>query len=138
MGSLVIYPPSCQKPHYNKVFDIYKYDNTLYRVTVTGAELKNYMEWSAQCYNQWKAGDINISFDPEYPHYLYDMFAGVDYEINLSRPKGERIENVMFHGEPLSDEQTLTLAIPPSNRKQTTTGRSQAQICAKMTRGAKN
>ena len=97
--------------NYGNIFDIYKFDNTLYRVTVTGAELKAYMEWSAECYNQWKEGDINISFDPEYPDYLYDMFAGVDYEIDLSQPKGERIRNVMFKGEPLQDDQTLTLAV---------------------------
>lgn len=97
--------------NYGNIFDIYKFDNTLYRVTVTGAELKAYMEWSAECYNQWKEGDINISFDPEYPDYLYDMFAGVDYEIDLSQPKGERIKNVMFQGEPLADDQVLTLAV---------------------------
>lgn len=97
--------------NYGNIFDIYKFDNTLYRVTVTGAELKAYMEWSAECYNQWKPGDISISFDPEYPDYLYDMFEGVDYEIDLSQPKGERIKNVMFHGEPLSDDATLTLAV---------------------------
>ncbi len=97
--------------NYGNIFDIYKYDNTLYRMTVTGAELKGYIEWAAACYNQWIPGDINISFDPEYPGYLYDMFQGVEYEINLSKPKGERIENVMFHGEPLQDDQTLTLAV---------------------------
>ena len=97
--------------NYGNIFDIYKFDNTLYRVTVTGAELKAYMEWSAECYNQWKPGDISISFDPEYPDYLYDMFEGVDYEIDLSQPKGERIKNVMFHGEPLADDETLTLAV---------------------------
>ena len=97
--------------NYGNIFDIYKFDNTLYRVTVTGAELKAYMEWSAECYNQWEEGDINISFDPEYPDYLYDMFAGVEYEIDLSQPKGERIKNVMFKGEPLQDDQTLTLAV---------------------------
>lgn len=97
--------------NYGNIFDIYKYDNTLYTLDVTGAELKSYMEWSAKCYNQWKPGDINISFDPEYPGYLYDMFAGVEYEINLSKPKGERIENVMFHGEPLADDQVLKLAV---------------------------
>ena len=69
------------------------------------------MEWSAECYNQWQEGDINISFDPEYPDYLYDMFAGVDYEIDLSQPKGQRIQNVMFHGAPLQDDQELTLAV---------------------------
>ncbi len=97
--------------NYGNIFDIYKFDNTLYRVEVTGAELKAYMEWSAECYNQWEEGDINISFDPEYPDYLYDMFAGVDYEIDLSQPKGQRIKNVMFKGEPLQDDQTLTLAV---------------------------
>ena len=78
---------------------------------VTGKELKQYMEYSAGYYNQWKPGDINISFDPEFPDYLYDMFGGVEYEINLSKPKGERIENVMFKGEPLRDDQTLELAV---------------------------
>lgn len=97
--------------NYNNIFDIYKFDNTLYTLDVTGRELKGYMEWAAECYNQWVPGDINISFDPEYPGYLYDMFAGVDYEINLSKPKGERIENVMFRGEPLRDDQVLKLAV---------------------------
>ena len=97
--------------NYGNIFDIYKFDNTLYRVRVTGAELKAYMEWSAACYNQWKPGDINISFDPEYPDYLYDMFAGVDYEIDLSKPKGERIKNVTFRGKPLQDSDELTLAV---------------------------
>ena len=96
---------------YSNIFNIYKYDNTLYRVSVTGAELKSYMEWSAECYNQWVPGDINVSFDPDYPGYLYDMFSGVDYEINLSKPKGQRIENVMYKGRPLQDDDVLKLAV---------------------------
>lgn len=97
--------------NYGTIFGIYKFDNTLYRVPVTGAELKAYMEWSAACYNQWKPGDISISFNPDKPGYLYDMFSGVDYEIDLSKPVGQRIKNVMFKGKPLSDTQNLTLAV---------------------------
>ena len=78
---------------------------------VTGKELKAYMEWSAECYNQWQPGDINISFDPEYPDYLYDLFEGVEYEIDLSQPKGSRIKNVMFNGAPLEDDDVLSLAV---------------------------
>lgn len=96
---------------YGDIFNIYKYDNTLYTMDVTGRELKDYMEWTAECYNQWKPGDINISFDPDIPGFLYDMFEGIEYEINLSKPKGERIENVMFKGEPLEDDQILKLAV---------------------------
>ena len=83
----------------------------LYRVPVSGRELKNYMEWSAGCYNQWQPGDINVSFDPDFPGYQHDLFGGVEYEIDLSKPKGERIVNVMFRGEPLRDDQMLTLAV---------------------------
>ncbi len=97
--------------NYGTIFGIYKYDNTLYRVPVTGAELKAYMEWSASCYNQWKPGDISVTFNPDKPGYLYDMFSGVDYEIDLSKAAGQRIKNVMFKGKPLSDTQKLTLAV---------------------------
>lgn len=97
--------------NYGTIFGIYKYDNTLYRVPVTGAELKAYMEWSAACYNQWVPGDMSISFNPEKPGYLYDMFAGVDYQIDLSQPVGKRIVNVMYKGKPLADTTMLTLAV---------------------------
>jgi len=97
--------------NYGDLFNIYKFDNTLYTVEVTGAELINYMEWSANHYNTWQHGDISISFDENVPGYLYDMFEGVEYEVNLSKPAGQRIENVMFKGEPLKLDQVLTLAV---------------------------
>lgn len=115
--------------NYGNIFNIYKFDNTLCRVAVTGAELKAYMEWSAECYNQWVPGDINISFDPEYPGYLYDMFAGVGYEIDLSQPKGQRIKNVMFHGAPLQDDQVLTLAV--NNYRYSSALKSQGLVAGK-------
>ena len=97
--------------NYGNIFDIYKYDNTLYRVNITGEQLKQYMEWSASHYNTWAEGDINISFNKSIPGYRYDMFAGVDYEIDLSKPAGERIVNVMYKGEPLKDDEQLKLAV---------------------------
>ncbi len=96
---------------YSDLYNIYKFDNTLCTLDVTGRELKAYMEYSAAAYNQWKSGDINISFDPDRPGYLQDIFGGVDYEVNLSKPEGERIENVMFKGKPLRDDQVLKLAV---------------------------
>ncbi|MDO5703183.1 MAG: 5'-nucleotidase C-terminal domain-containing protein, partial [Lachnospiraceae bacterium] len=97
--------------HYGDIREIYFLDNVLCTVDVTGKELKNYMEWSAGAYNQWKPGDINISFNREYLYLKLDMFAGVDYEIDVSKPEGERIRNVMYKGEPLKDDTILKLAI---------------------------
>ncbi len=97
--------------YYSDIMNIYGFDNTLVTMKVTGAELKRYMEWAVAGYNRWEPGDSSISFDPDYPAYLLDVFAGVDYDVNLSGPKGERIENVMFRGRPLKDDQVLKLAV---------------------------
>ena len=95
---------------YAEIFSIYRFDNNLYRVRVTGAELKALLEWSASCYNQWTPGDINISFNHDFPQYLADVFSGIDYEIDLSKRAGERVRNVIFKGRELADDAVLTLA----------------------------
>lgn len=91
---------------------IYKYDNTLYGVKVTGKQLKAIMEQQAgSFFNQYSPGDVTISFNPNIRMYNYDEFAGVNYEINVSKPVGSRIQNVTYQGKPLSDSQTLVLAL---------------------------
>lgn len=93
------------------VANIYKYDNTLQAVKITGKKLKEYMEWSAKYFNTAKPGDLTISFNPNIRAYNYDMFAGINYEIDISQPEGQRIKNVTFKGQPLADDTVLTLAI---------------------------
>lgn len=91
---------------------IYKYDNTLFAVKVTGAQLKKIMEQQAgNFFNQYQPGDVTISFNPDIRMYNYDMFAGVNYEIDISKPEGSRIVNVTYQGEPLRDDQSLVLAL---------------------------
>lgn len=97
--------------NFANVFDIYQYANTLVGVEVTGKELKDYMEWSAAYYNTYKPGDLTISFNQTIRVYAYDMFEGVDYEIDISKPAGSRIVNVMYKGEPLQDDTVLKLAV---------------------------
>jgi len=91
---------------------IYKYDNnTLVGINITGKNLKAYMEWSASYYNQYKDGDLTISFDPDIRAYNYDMFAGVNYDIDISKPAGSRIVNLTYKGEPINDDAVYKLAI---------------------------
>lgn len=97
--------------YYYNIFSVYKYDNTLVTLKITGKELKAYMEWSAEFYNQWKPGDINISFNPERPHYKYDTFSGVEYEIDISKNEGERIVSLTRHGKKVLDEDIFTLVV---------------------------
>lgn len=91
---------------------VYKFANTLYKLEMTGAQLKQYMEWSASYYNTWKPGDLTISFNPDVRSYLYDMFAGVHYEINIANEPGSRIQNLTWpDGTPVKDEDVFTIAV---------------------------
>lgn len=91
---------------------VYKYANTLYKLEMTGAQLKKYMEWTASYYNTWKPGDLTISFNPEIRAYQYDMFAGVNYDINVANEPGSRIENLTWPDrKPVKDEDVCTIAV---------------------------
>jgi 2',3'-cyclic-nucleotide 2'-phosphodiesterase (5'-nucleotidase family) len=91
---------------------IYKYDNTLYVLEVTGSQLKKYMEWSVSFYNQYQPNDLTISFNSRIPGYNYDIFKGVYYEIDISKPVGERIINLRrSDGTPIKDDDVLTLTV---------------------------
>ena len=91
---------------------IYKYTNTLYKLHMTGAQLRKYMEWSASYYNTFHPGDLTISFNENIPEYNYDMFDGVNYEINVANEPGSRIENLTWpDGTPVEDEDEFDIAV---------------------------
>jgi 2',3'-cyclic-nucleotide 2'-phosphodiesterase/3'-nucleotidase len=73
--------------------------------------MKKYMEWSASYYNTYKDGDVTVSFNPDIRGYNYDMFSGLTYEVNLSNPAGERVENILFNGKPLDDNKIYKLSL---------------------------
>lgn len=91
---------------------IYKYANTLYKMEMTGAQLKKYMEWSASYYNTFKDGDLTISFNEEIPGFNYDIFSGVNYEIDISKEPGERIQNLTRpDGTEIAEDDVLIVAV---------------------------
>ncbi len=95
---------------YGYIFNVYKFTTFLYVVEVTGKELKNYMEWAASAYNQWEPGDISISFTMDIPGYQHEFFAGVNYKVDISKPVGHRIVDLIFKGDLVKENQKLKLA----------------------------
>ena len=90
---------------------IYKYPNDLYVLEMNGAQLEQFMEYSAGLYNQYQPGDLTISFNPDFRTYLFCNFQGVDYDINVAKPVGERIENLTWSdGTPVKAEDKFLLA----------------------------
>lgn len=104
------------------VAGLYVYDNTLAGVEINGAQLRDYLEYSARYFKQTEEG---AEFDPvdgtnaidevsesPIPDYNYDALAGIDYDINVSKPTGERIENLkQADGSDVGDDDRFILAI---------------------------
>ncbi|MCM0648251.1 5'-nucleotidase C-terminal domain-containing protein [Clostridium swellfunianum] len=94
------------------VSNIYKYDNTLYKLEVTGAQLRKFMEWSASYYNTYKAGDLTLSFNENIRGYNYDMFDGVTYDVDITKAPGSRITNLKWlDGSLVRDDEKFILAV---------------------------
>lgn len=90
---------------------IYKYTNTLIGVNITGENLLKYMEWSYSFYNQLQPGDLTISFNENIRGYNFDMFSGVKYKVDVTKPAGHRIVNPTINGKPINPKATYKLAI---------------------------
>lgn len=92
---------------------IYKYGNTLYKVQMTGKQLKKYIEWSANYYNTYNPKDLTISFNENVRGFNYDMFSGVDYQIDISEKPGNRIKNLKWTktGKEVKDDEVFIIAV---------------------------
>lgn len=92
---------------------IYKYGNTLYKMEMTGKQLKKYMEWSAAYYNKYNKGDLTISFNENIRGFNYDMFSGVDYRIDISKEAGQRIKDLKWSntGKEIKDDDIFIIAV---------------------------
>lgn len=94
---------------------LYIYDNTLKAIEITGAQLRDYLEYSARFFHQVDAdghpiGDDDLVVD-SIPGYNYDMVDGVEYVIDVSQPAGSRIRDLTYEGAPVEDDHTFTMAI---------------------------
>ena len=87
---------------------LYIYENTLYVVQMSGAQLKEALEHAASFFSEWPLAPGGVI---KLPSYNADQAQGVSYQIDLTRPLGQRIVNLEFHGQPLDPAQGLRVAI---------------------------
>jgi 2',3'-cyclic-nucleotide 2'-phosphodiesterase (5'-nucleotidase family) len=90
---------------------LYVYENTLVVLEVTGQQLKDALEHSAKYFRPYEAGKTAAGLvDEKIPAYNFDIAEGVSYVLNLTKPIGQRIEQLEFQGNPLAPTQKLRLA----------------------------
>ncbi|HKA24778.1 MAG TPA: bifunctional metallophosphatase/5'-nucleotidase, partial [Candidatus Eisenbacteria bacterium] len=94
------------------VASVYVYENNLYTLQVTGKQLKAALEWSARYFSPYDFGRTDRPLiDPGVQGFNYDMAQGVTYSIDVTKPYGQRIQDLRFGGRPLADDQSLKVAM---------------------------
>jgi len=107
------------------MFTLYKYENMLYTMELTGKEIKDYLEMS---YSLWTGqmkspADHLLLFakgDPakgdyaklENPAYNFDSAAGIIYTVDVTKPKGKKIDIIsMSDGRPFDPAKKYKVAV---------------------------
>jgi 2',3'-cyclic-nucleotide 2'-phosphodiesterase (5'-nucleotidase family) len=88
---------------------LYPYDNTLRAIRISGAQLREYLEFSARYYRTDASGRVSV--DPQVPGYDFDVVSGADYVLDLARPVGQRVTKLEVHGRPVAPADSFTLAL---------------------------
>ncbi|WP_397379400.1 bifunctional metallophosphatase/5'-nucleotidase [Paenibacillus sp. YYML68] len=86
----------------------YIYPNTLQVIRVKGSDIRAALEQTACYFDTYTGeGDIRVSAEfgePKPQHYNYDMWEGIRYKLNISRPAGQRVVELEFDGAPLDPD----------------------------------
>ncbi|MDF8263749.1 bifunctional metallophosphatase/5'-nucleotidase [Luteipulveratus flavus] len=107
------------------VAGLYIYDNTLLAIRFTGAQVRAYLEKSAEYFKQvsgagpFTPDQLTNAVTPTAPNgtpdYNYDIMGGLDaaltYDIDVTVPAGRRIRNLAYAGAPVTDGQPFVVAI---------------------------
>lgn len=108
------------------MFNLYKYENMLYVMELTGKEIKDYLEYSYSIWTRQMTSpddsllllkDITPEEDKSHaifanPSYNFDSAAGIIYTVDVTKPQGEKISiSSMTDGTPFLMDKTYKVAI---------------------------
>lgn len=103
------------------MFQLYRYENMLYTVELTGAEVDRYLEYS---YGNWIAtmnGPDGDLFETEYSGnryrfknrtYNFDSAEGINYVVDVSKPDGDKVYiSTLTDGREFDEERIYKVAL---------------------------
>ena len=106
------------------MFNLYKYENQIYVIRMTGKEIHDYLEMS---YSLWsntmtspddhimlleKNGNGRNGYGFKNLAFNFDSAAGIDYEVDVTKPNGSKIKILrMSDGTPFDENKWYTVAM---------------------------
>ncbi|WP_179030704.1 bifunctional 2',3'-cyclic-nucleotide 2'-phosphodiesterase/3'-nucleotidase [Paenibacillus kribbensis] len=116
------------------IADLYNFPNTLHVVRLTGAEIREWLEWSAGQFRQIDPLTEHEQelIDSDFPSFNFDIIDGIRYQIDVTQPArydivgklkvpdAHRILHMSYEGEPM-DMQRSYLVVTNNYRAFTST-----------------
>lgn len=93
-----------------QVMNNYMFPNLLTVSKITGKDLRAAIEEAAKYFDDVHDGHIGAT-EKNYPPFMYLMFEGVNYTINVAKPLGHRVTKLLYHDQPVQDDQKFTIAL---------------------------
>jgi len=94
------------------IYSFYVYPNTLVKVSLTGAEIRDILEHAARYYSGLECdptGECTLLTDASVPHYNVDTMAGVSYRVDPTQPVGHRVRDLRTRGRAIGLHERFTL-----------------------------
>lgn len=105
----------------NDLFDLYRFENMLYTVSLTGQQIQDYLNYS---YSLWMNGSDDDSPHllsmqvqngrgrTQHPYYHFDSALGLDYEVRTDQPADRMVTiRQLSDGRSFDPDQTYRVAI---------------------------
>ena len=111
--------------HVSDMFNLYKYENQIYMLRMTGEEVRRHLEMSYDLWvNTMTSPDDHIMQISEYNFndmqrygfrnlaFNFDSAAGIDYEVDVTKPDGSKVRILqMSNGQPFDPERTYNVVM---------------------------
>lgn len=109
--------------HISDMFNLYKYENMLYTMELTGKEIKGFLEESYAIWtNQMKSADDHVLLLTERkdgngytftnPSFNFDSAAGIIYTVDVTKPAGQKVSiQSLANGELFDLNRTYRVAL---------------------------
>lgn len=92
-------------------YAVYIYDNTLYVIEATGQMIKDNLEWTANYFNQYYYEPGGVTVNSAVRDYNYDLWSGIEYKLDVTKPVGQRVVELKLNGQPLAMDQVVRVAL---------------------------
>ncbi|MEV4191244.1 bifunctional metallophosphatase/5'-nucleotidase [Streptomyces toxytricini] len=94
---------------------LYPFENTLEARILTGAQVKEYLEYSARYFVRTAPDAVvdpaRLTNAEGIPDYNYDAVYGLVYDVDIAQPVGSRITGLSFGGRPVDPQERFVLAV---------------------------